>query len=88
MHRGTSGGPVVARMTEAHSGRSALAWSLLGVHAARMDVDNRDEQQDERLDLNCAWYADILLTLIEDPPAQSRPAPQLLGSPKFACRRR
>jgi S1-C subfamily serine protease len=76
MHRGTSGGPVVARLTAAHSGRSALAWSLLGVHAARMDVDNRDEQQDERLDLNCAWYADIILTLTEDPPEQSRPAPQ------------
>jgi S1-C subfamily serine protease len=78
MHRGTSGGPVVARMTAAHSGRSALAWSLLGVHAARMDVDNRDVQQDERLDLNCAWYADIILTLTEDPPAgkaSDRPSP-------------
>jgi Trypsin-like peptidase domain len=69
MHRGTSGGPVVARSTAAVSGRGVLAWRLLGVHAARVDVDNRDEQQDERLDLNCAWYADIILTLTEDPPA-------------------
>ena len=28
-----------------------------------MDVSNRDIVQDERLDLNCAWYADVLLTL-------------------------
>jgi hypothetical protein len=39
---------------------------LLGVHAARMDVSNRDVDQDERLNLNCAWYADILLTLTEE----------------------
>jgi len=40
-----------------------LPWKLLGVHAGRMDVTSRDVEQDERLDLNCAWYADILLTL-------------------------
>jgi hypothetical protein len=68
MHRGTSGGPVVTRRTAEHSSRGELAWHLLGVHAARMDVDNRDEQQDERLNLNCAWYADILMTLTEEPP--------------------
>jgi hypothetical protein len=39
---------------------------LLGVHATRMDVANRDVQQDERLDLNCAWYADVLLNLTQD----------------------
>jgi hypothetical protein len=39
---------------------------LLGVHAARMDVANRGAQQDERPDLNCAWYADMLLTLTQD----------------------
>jgi hypothetical protein len=38
---------------------------LLGVHAARMDTTNRDAEQDERLNLNCAWYADIL-TLTEE----------------------
>ena len=39
---------------------------LLGVHAGRMDVTNRDVQQDESLDLHYAWYADVLLTLTED----------------------
>lgn len=66
MHRGTSGAPVVARMTTERSGRGDLAWLLLGVHSARMDVVNRDVDQDERLNLNCAWYADILLALTED----------------------
>ena len=65
MHRGTSGAPVVARVTAQRSGRGDLAWMLLGVHSARMDVANRDLDQDESLDLNCAWYADVLLTLTE-----------------------
>ena len=67
LHRGASGAPVVARMTTQRSGRADLPWMLLGVHAARMDVTNRDSDQDERLNLNCAWYADMLLTLTEDP---------------------
>lgn len=66
MHRGTSGAPVVARQTGDRSGREDLPWSLLGVHAARMDVTNRDIEQDERLNLNCAWYADIIMTLTEE----------------------
>ena len=66
MHRGTSGAPVVARMTTQRSGRGDLPWMLLGVHAARMDVTNRDVEQDERLNLNCAWYADIIMTLTEE----------------------
>jgi hypothetical protein len=65
MHRGTSGAPVVVRVTHERSGRGELAWMLLGVHAARMDVADRDIAQDARLDLNCAWYTDILLTLTE-----------------------
>jgi len=28
-----------------------------------MDVGSRDSQLDESMGLNCAWYADILLTL-------------------------
>jgi len=63
MHRGASGAPVVARAPSGGAGRAALPWLLLGIHASRMDVTNRDVQQDERLDLNVAWYADILLTL-------------------------
>jgi S1-C subfamily serine protease len=65
MHRGTSGAPVVARMMEG-SGRADFPWMLLGVHASRMEVTNRDIDQDERLNLNCAWYADVLLTLTEE----------------------
>jgi hypothetical protein len=42
---------------------------LLGVHAARMDTTNRDAEQDERLNLNCAWYADILTTLTQETQA-------------------
>ena len=66
MHRGASGAPVVARMTTEQSGRETLPWTLLGVHAARMDV-TRDIEQDERLDLNSAWYTDIILKLTEHP---------------------
>ncbi len=58
-HRGTSGAPVVM-----HSNTDRqLPWKLLGVHSARMDMGGRDLKQDETLGLNCAWYADILLTL-------------------------
>jgi hypothetical protein len=28
-----------------------------------MDITSRDQRLDESLGLNCAWYADILLTL-------------------------
>jgi hypothetical protein len=70
MHRGTSGAPVVARMTTQRSGRGDLPWMLLGVHAARMDVTNRDAEQDERLNLNCAWYTDIIMKLTEHPAAR------------------
>ncbi len=71
LHRGVSGAPVVARMMTDRSGRADLPWMLLGVHAARMDVTNRDIDQDERLNLNCAWYADILLTLTEEVAGKS-----------------
>jgi hypothetical protein len=59
-HRGTSGAPVVMR---SQSTDTQLPWKLLGVHSARMDVGSRDLQLDETLGLNCAWYADVLLTL-------------------------
>ena len=66
LHRGTSGAPVVARTTATGDGRSKFPWMLLGVHASRIDVSNRDATLDESLDLNCAWYADILLTLTQE----------------------
>jgi hypothetical protein len=65
MHRGASGAPVVARAALRQSGREELPWRLLGVHTSRMDVNNRDIVEDERLNLNCAWYADIILTLTQ-----------------------
>jgi Trypsin-like peptidase domain len=64
-HRGTSGAPVVMK---AHHGRTAngtLPWVLLGIHSSRFDIDERDAKIDEALGLNCAWYADILMTLTE-----------------------
>lgn len=64
-HRGTSGAPVVMRGSGPESIPGDLPWTLLGVHSARLDVGTRDLQLDEALGLNCAWYADILLTLTE-----------------------
>lgn len=64
-HRGSSGAPVVMRDGTA-PGRQGLPWKLLGVHASRMDMSTRDLQVDESLGLNCAWYADILMTLTGD----------------------
>ena len=65
MHRGASGAPVVARSHLQKSGRDELSWRLIGVHTSRMDVGNRDAAEDERLNLNCAWYADIIMTLTQ-----------------------
>jgi S1-C subfamily serine protease len=62
-HRGTSGAPVVMRMPHPEAGVAGLPWTLLGVHSARLDVGSRDLGLDEALGLNCAWYADILMTL-------------------------
>lgn len=60
-HRGSSGAPVVM---QAPGMVAELPWKLLGVHSARMDMSSRDLRLDESLGLNCAWYADILLTLV------------------------
>ncbi|PVB59919.1 serine protease [Labrenzia sp. 011] len=64
-HRGISGAPVVMRAPELEGMEGDLPWKLLGVHSARLDVGTRDMVLDEALGLNCAWYADILLTLTE-----------------------
>ncbi|MBU6257757.1 MAG: trypsin-like peptidase domain-containing protein [Burkholderiales bacterium] len=73
-HRGTSGAPVVMRSPD---GAGRLPWKLLGVHSASMDMGSRDLRLDESLGLNCAWYADILLTLTDAEGAAKarRPAP-------------
>ena len=62
-HRGTSGAPVVMRVLACNPAQDDLPWMLLGVHSARLDVGTRDLKLDEALGLNCAWYADILMTL-------------------------
>ena len=67
-HRGTSGAPVVMRDLTAPPGEP-LPWKLLGVHSARLDMAGRDLAVDETLGLNCAWYADILMTLTRDEPS-------------------
>ena len=69
-HRGTSGAAVVMRDTQPTPATAALPWKLLGVHSSRMDMGNRDLVLDESLGLNCAWYADILLTLTEPATAE------------------
>lgn len=63
-HRGGSGSPVVTRATQRASAGLDPPWILAGVHSTRFDV-TRDLEADEALGLNCAWYADILMTLTE-----------------------
>lgn len=61
MHRGSSGSPVLARVDLAVP--AGPRWCLVGVHPSRMDMASRDTEQDESLGLNCAWHADVLMTL-------------------------
>ncbi len=65
MHRGSSGSPVLARLEPVAAGRPR--WCLLGVHSSRLDMATRDAELDESLGLNCAWYADVLMTLTTGP---------------------
>lgn len=65
-HRGSSGAPVVMRIDAPEPEHGDLPWMLLGVHSSRLDVGERDVEADEALGLNCAWYADILMTLTAD----------------------
>jgi hypothetical protein len=81
MHRGTSGAPVVMRLPAPDAERQQLPWALLGVHSARLDVGTRDLALDESLGLNCAWYADVLMTLTEaQPHAETGGVPQVAGN--------
>lgn len=75
-HRGTSGAPVVMRDP---GGDASLPWKLLGVHSFRLDIGGRDLQLDELLGLNCAWYADILMTLTEPDARANEPTPASRG---------
>lgn len=69
-HRGTSGAPVVMRVTGREGLPADMPWLLLGIHSARLDVGTRDLARDEALGLNCAWYADVLMSLTEPAPHQ------------------
>lgn len=64
-HSGTSGASVVMRAPSQDTELGELPWMLLGVHSSRLDIGGRNLDSDEALGLNCAWYADILLTLTE-----------------------
>lgn len=62
-HRGMSGAPVVVRINSDKGSGNDFKWMLAGIHSSRLDVGTRDLELDERLGLNCAWFADILPTL-------------------------
>jgi hypothetical protein len=79
-HRGTSGAPVVMRNEALGAQAPHLAWTLLGIHSARMDIDGRDLVLDESLGLNCAWYADVLMALTKPADGTLR-APARAGRP-------
>ena len=72
-HRGTSGAAVVMRGTGAAREAGSLPWKLLGIHSSRMDMGGRDLVEDESLGLNCAWYADVLMTLTDETRRQGPP---------------
>lgn len=72
-HRGTSGAPVVLRLSHESPDGQKSPWLLLGVHSARLDVGPREPMVDEALGLNCTWYADILMTLTARTEAAASP---------------
>lgn len=84
MHRGASGAPVVMRDPRFPARNPALPWLLLGVHSARLDMGDRDQVLDESLGLNCAWYADILMTLTGPMPPDDALAPVEPAAPAVA----
>jgi hypothetical protein len=53
---------VLMRSPAPKAADGALPWRLLGVHSSQIDMGNREEV-DASLELNCAWYADILMAL-------------------------
>ena len=53
------------RITDPDPVHADLPWRLLGIHSARLDMLTRDTRVDEALGLNCAWYADVLMTLTQ-----------------------
>jgi hypothetical protein len=81
MHRGTSGAPVVARIKCATdvAGQFEERWCLLGIHSAALDVSDRDPLQDDRLGLNCTWYARLISEMLHPSPSI-----EVANQPQFA----
>lgn len=65
-----AGAPVVTRDA---AGDAGLPRKLLDVHSARLEMSGGDMRAEELLGLNCAWYADILLTLTTDHAREKAP---------------
>lgn len=77
-HRGTSGSPVVTKLLRPTpvAGQFEERWCLLGIHAATLDVSNRDPMYDDRLGLNVTWFASLIPQIIEGIlPANPNPTP-------------
>ncbi|OYW20871.1 MAG: hypothetical protein B7Z55_06600 [Planctomycetales bacterium 12-60-4] len=68
LHRGMSGSPVIAKVHDDTSSPKTVEseWRLLGIHASALDVSDRDPVQDERLALNTAWYASLIMEILPD----------------------
>lgn len=66
LHRGMSGAPIVTRIQSPGEviGTIVERWCLLGVHSAALDVSDRDPVQDDRLGLNCTWYARLIPEIV------------------------
>lgn len=66
LHRGMSGSPVIAKIADRPEigGQRPPEWRLLGIHSSALDVSDRDPVQDERLALNTAWYASLILEML------------------------
>lgn len=80
LHRGMSGSPVVARIHNDAGPQDIVSsdWRLLGIHASALDVSDRDPIQDERLALNTAWYASLIMDML---PNRSAAARRRTGNP-------
>lgn len=65
LHRGSSGSPIVIRSSDRTSGRNHFPWQLIGIHSARLNSENREPTEDERLNLFAAWYSDVLMPLTD-----------------------
>jgi len=72
MHSGTSGSPVLAdpsSLTHSHSGEIVVGGqrvALLGIHSATFRQPNVDDLGEEWLNLNAAWFAELVEDIIQN----------------------